>query len=705
MIQSNYFTNIQLQNVPCDKPMVQPQQFNQAPVTFNNLPIHHELVNLQNSFIVNILNSSASKASQTPGRMYQWNLFCQNGGQNKELMDTVVLAINYTALGMAKNSYSSIEQAATASIQFMVEARAAYIVAIFPDLMKMYPPQNQQSIANMAQQYVNVVNEVTGYINSVVFRNVNGGQGFGGGGNFGQQAQQPNMGFGNNNSGFGSGFSAPNNVSSGFGTTGRSMGNSSFGGGFGVNNGNNQRQVTGQSPFTSNRQQEQSKGFATPGVLSTGKAESKGNVDVRGIINLLTPHEKTNLAKKHEADLQKQQEMEKQPAQTITQHHVEPAQVFSQRIDPVPQSTWKPTQEQIFVPACPGGTRRKLVNKNGKLIYELELKSQEEIKMEREAHRTTTAVAINRGTAMKVEGKAINSRGDFLKVSLDTVANTHDAAFNATDEKFNENLNAYFLGGYSLMEESETSLDAAINKARQMKVLTSDLNQLGAHRIDFDLDQMFVIPKTEYEEFEKILRVTNLDQLAAKLKAGLLDDQRSLAFNSALIQLDSYIKHKLMAVVRNELGLTVYDGVATFVDDYEDLIEDIRVLYANQHAIFKKHERAFIARFLTLSDTAEAVGNGESTLINAVIKIRSSVTVVDFLYQELDVDLIPNQSNVVIRDQFPKIYEFLDELVSNDYIKNGDIYYANHWLVTADNEIIRIYRSQLDNATILMAKV
>ena len=88
-----------------------------------------------------------------------------------------------------------------------------------------------------------------------------------------------------------------------------------------------------------------------------------------------------------------------------------------------------------------------------------------------------------------------------------------------------------------------------------------------------------------------------------------------------------------------------------------------------------------------------------------MIKIRSSVTVVDFLYQELDVDLVPNQSNVVIRDQFPKIYEFLDELVSNDYIKNGDIYYGNHWLVTADNEIIKIYRSQLDNSSILMAKV
>jgi hypothetical protein len=99
------------------------------------------------------------------------------------------------------------------------------------------------------------------------------------------------------------------------------------------------------------------------------------------------------------------------------------------------------------------------------------------------------------------------------------------------------------------------------------------------------------------------------------------------------------------------------------------------------------------------------VGNGETELVNAMIKIRSSVTVVDFLYQELDVDLVPNQSNVVIRDQFPKIYEFLDELVSNDYIKNGDIYYGNHWLVTTDNEIIKIYRSQLDNSSILMAKV
>ena len=699
MIQSNYFTNIQLQNVPCDNPLVQPQRFSQAPVTFNNLPIHHELANLQSSFVVSILNASASKATQTPGRMYQWNLFCQNGGQNKELMDTVVLAANYTALGMAKNAFPSIEQAAEASIQFVVEARAAYIVAVFPDLLKMYPQQNQQTIANMAQQYVNMANEVTGYINSVVMRNINSGQGFNGGNNFGQQQQQT-MGFGNNNSGFGGG-----NGGSGFGTTGRSMNQGSFGGGFGVNTGNNNRPASGQSPFTNNRQQEQSKGFAGTGVLSTGKNNSKGTVDVRGIINLLTPQEKANLAKKHEADLQKKKEMEKQQAQTVNHKHVEPAQVFSQKVEQVPQSTWKPTPEQVFVPACPGDAKRKLTNKNGKLVYELEAKTQEEIKMDRDAHRTTTAAAINRGTAMKVEGKAINSRGDFLKVSLDTIANTHDAAFNATDEKFNENLSAYFLGGYSLMEESETSLDAAINKARQMKVLTTDLNQLGAHRIDFDLDQLFVVPKSEYEEFEKILRVTNLDQLAAKLKAGLLDDQRSLAFNSALIQLDSYIKHKLMGVVRNELGLTVYDGIATFVDDYSDLVEDIRALYSNQHAIFKKNERAFIARFLTLSDTSEAVGNGESTLVNAVIKIRSSVTVVDFLYQELDVDLVPNQSNVVIRDQFPKIYEFLDELVSNDYIKNGDIYYGNHWLVTADNEIIKIYRSQLDNSSILMAKV
>lgn len=65
------------------------------------------------------------------------------------------------------------------------------------------------------------------------------------------------------------------------------------------NNGNSNRPVSGQSPFTNNRQQEQSKGFAGTGVLSTGKNNSKGTVDVRGIINLPTPQE-GKLAKKHD---------------------------------------------------------------------------------------------------------------------------------------------------------------------------------------------------------------------------------------------------------------------------------------------------------------------------------------------------------------------------------------------------------------------
>src|SRR5574343_271780 len=120
MLQASYFTSIQLNNVPVNSALIQPQRLNQAPVTFNNLPIHNELVNYQSSFVVSVLNASASKATQTPGRMYQWNLLCENNGNNKELMDTVILAANYTALGLAKGAYNNVEQAAQASIEFIV---------------------------------------------------------------------------------------------------------------------------------------------------------------------------------------------------------------------------------------------------------------------------------------------------------------------------------------------------------------------------------------------------------------------------------------------------------------------------------------------------------------------------------------------------------------------------------------------------------
>lgn len=699
MIQQNYFTNIQLANVPLDRHNMQPGGFSNPPTSFSNLPIHRELEKAQGAFMVAILNEAANKASTTPGRCYQWNAFCASNFNNQELMDTIILAANYTAMGIAKGSYQDVDRAAAASIPYIVEARGAYIAAIYPDLLRMYPTHVQNTINGMAQQYVDLCNEVTGYINSVVLRSTgfNNSGGVTGFGNNNRTSFGGTTNFGNNTTGFGnnnnnSGFNA------GFGTTGRSFNTAPTGGGFGGANSNtNNRNSGNRTPFVNVRQEEANAGFAGAGVLNVGNQNNnKGSVDIAGIIKLLPAAAANKVLENHakvmDAEIKKES------------RHVSPTEVFIPKT-PV-TGKWVATKEQMFPPACSTEKKRILESKDNVLVYKIVNKTNKELTMDRAQHSTgTTGNAINRGTQFKVDGKAINSRGDYLKASLDAIAATHDTAFNVNEKEFAESVQEYYIGGYSLLEGSETSLAAAINTARQMKLLTTDLNQLGAHRVDVDLDQLFVIPKDEYAAFEQILKTTSLELLAAKLKAALLDDQHSLAFNSALIQLDAYIKTNLIASVKNEYGLTDYTSLDSFVDDYGDLTTAIKEDGEHFYTALKKNERAFIARYLTLSDTYEVIGDENGSIVNAVIKVRSSITVVDFLYRELDMDLVPNVSNVVQKDQFPKIYEFLDELVSNDYIQEGEIYYGKHCLVTADNEILMIYRSNLDGRTILISKV
>ena len=681
MLSSNYFINTEIINVPFNRLLAQPCNFNNAPTVFNGLPIHSELLNHQKSFIVGILNEAARTATTTPGRAYHWNAFCSNNFCNSELMNTVILAANYTAIGIAKNTYRDIESAANASIPYVIEVRGAYIAAVSPELLRQYPDNIQQKIRRAAQEYVDVANEVTNYINNVVYRNNNS---FGNNTNngfsntFNNSNNNSNNSFGNSNNSFGNSNNSFGNSNNSFGNNNNSgFGSRSDSSGFNTARNNAVNNVkNNRDPFTTTN----TVNSTSNSIFNTGNTISNNN---RGKINDLLKAKVTN-------DV---------PVDAVIKT-VETLPDFNAKTE------WSPSKVQSFPIACSLTKSKRLLEKtNDGIIYTIKNKSEEEIKMERNAHKTgSTEIAVSRGTQYSVKNKSINNRSDYLKTSLTILSETHEKAFHADEETFTQNLNTYYLNGYSVLNESETSLDAAINTTRQLKVLTTDLNQLGAHRADFDLDKMFVIPKDEIEEFEKLLKVTNLAQLAAKLKAALLDEERSLAYNSALIQLDSYIKKNLLNMVQYELGLTEYTGIGSFVDDFADLEDAIKSDGDFYYAAFKKNERSFITRYLTLSNTVEVVGDGNNQLINASLKVRSSLTVVDFLYQEMDLNLVPNVSNTVIKTEFPMIYDFLDELISNDYIKDGEVYYGNHWLVTADDVVLRIYCSLLDGRTILISK-
>ena len=95
-----------------------------------------------------------------------------------------------------------------------------------------------------------------------------------------------------------------------------------------------------------------------------------------------------------------------------------------------------------------------------------------------------------------------------------------------------------------------------------------------------------------------------------------------------------------------------------------------------------------------------AAPNGDHSA-KAVIQGNQVQSIV---YDEFEIDLVPNEPNVVTRGAFPKIYDFLDELVNNDYVKPQDMYYATHHLVTSDNEVLTIYLSKTGVDTIVIKK-
>ena len=683
---NDYFLRFDYFNYPTDRFLVNPVTVNQPPVVFPNMPLHPDMKPAEGQYVILVINTAAAKANTTPGRVYQWNALSYQNFSNKELQDTVILTANYAAIGMLKNRYSNINDSATQSVQFVLEARGAYIAKMLPQLLNAYPPEIQQKIHEMAQKYVNMAYEVMDYIQTVVQRNQAN--------NYApvQQFQQsPNPMYGNNTNVF-----APQQQQQ------QQYQPVNTGPTFTNVQPINQNQNRGPFVTVDQARGNTAAASASPSILATGKGNQENlAVDVAGIMNMMKPDHRNAVLVKHNEELKAAALAKATAVEAPIKRelqHVAPEEVF------VPQDPPKAKS----IPFARSRRKHKLVEKqiNGESYYTVEKKTHQEIEMDREAHRTgSIEAAIVRNTQFKINNKNIHSRSDFLKTSMDTVSETFVQAFGSTKEETPESLSHYALNGYSMLERAQTSLDEAINSTRQLKILTSSSNQLGAHRADFNLDRMFVLPTSEVQSFRYILKVTSLSQLAAKLKASLLDDTMSYAFNSALIQLDSYIKTNLLTFIRFNLGLSAYSKIGSFVEDFSDLMESLHTDGELYVETFKRRERDFITRYLTLSDQEEIIGSTDTELVNVSIAVRCSVTVVDFLYQELDVLMVPDASNIATKEDFPQLYTFLDDLVSNDFIKAEGVYYGHHWLVTADDEIIRIYVSAHDNRTIMISKV
>ena len=704
MLNNNYFTNINIPNVPFDRFLSDVCLVQEAPVSFikQNIPIHADLVQYEPAFICAIINNvaKACNSGQTPGRILQWNMISLNGGDNRELMDLVILVANHAALGVNKDIYHDIETSAMYSVDFILESRVCYIVASTPDLLKLYPHEAQQKICEVANHYVAAARDVTEFINTVIYK-VHG-------------FNRPSSGFGAPAAGFGAAasFGASNSFSepvervntfNTFQKTGvvrpkpRSSGNV-----FGAPRQNNTN--FDDVPFAERQQNvtpNRRPALSNPIVTSSRRVKST-NDGLSGLVDDIRPvKETTSIDKTKFGSLTR-------PKATANESIItaQTTVIISKE-----NVTWKSNKYQLFNLACPKGYKRATVLKKNSLNEEftitelVKLTPNEEMEMNRNEHVNSTLRAVERNTPFKMDSAEVVSRQDFLVKSLNNVADTHDTAINVDSETFSSNENDYLLSGYSLLQEQLSSLEEAINMARQVKVLATNVNHLGAHRMDYTHGIPFLMIKDEYSEFKKILASNTLDLIAVRLKAALLDDKWSMAFNTALIQLDSYIKKTFINFLRTELGLVEYVSLDTFVDDYEDIYNDIRETNPARFEIFKKSEKKFIDRYLTVSEVNNLITKvEEKDLIAAYIMRRCSVTVVDFVYDEFEIDLVPNEPNVVTRGAFPKIYDFLDELVNNDYVKPQDMYYATHHLVTSDNEVLTIYLSKTGVDTIVIKK-
>jgi hypothetical protein len=738
MLHQNTFLNKTIPQHPVNQLYVAPNQVNTQAmgINYNAVVVPPEVRPFVQEIAFKIVQYLANRLdANKPATVLQWNEVSVNNFQTQEIVDLISMVGIWSAFGMKKNFYTNLAAAVEDAIPYIVDGRASYTICMMPQLLQQYTVEQQNVLAQKSSEYqqaslnmVNFINQYFGAQPQMNMQQMNPMM------QMQQGIMQPNM---LQQGGFNQGLmnNLPQNIMQQMQQSNQPLQ---------VKPQTRPLQVGGGSmaPSTPFYQGNPGARVEMDNTLPDHlKQDSESTVDIEGILRLLPEEDRERYLK--EQGIKPKTPITPAPPPPATYVAAPPAPspypddaryaqelVSRNNIPPVMETettaaptippvmetvktealVWIPSLDQPYPPAAnPKVNKRVLVNTDKGPRYKLVPKTEEELEMDRKAHQLNTPLeALEARTPFKVDGKPVANREDLLRVSVEKVAQSHCKAKEGESENNHPDKLNYHVGGYSSIKDKVRSMEEALSEAKIYKLLTTTDEELAAYRMDFVMEENFVIRGEHYSVFEDLLEVKKLETLALKIKLALKSEYPS-SLVRAIVQLDSYVNKVLHDYITKELGLSNIEPTRNFCDYYEDLLGQVKQSGKLYYDTLMENEKTLFKRFFTLSTVPELIAEaGETefndTVLGAKLQCNSAMVLVDFFYDELLLDLEPGAGNRITESASDLIYGFLDQTTAtSEYDANKE--YGHIYLVSLDNRVLEIHRSPLDKESILVSVV
>lgn len=691
MYQQNYFVSKELNNHPFNSIYKDPNtaSFEIQQINFGNLPIPRDfypyVTNIAQG-IISYLSKKLQNNSNDPGIIYQWNEFCNNNFQNKEVVDLISLCCGSAGIGIMKGFFNNIEQALYNAIPYVVDRRFAFTAINIPQLFQSYDSNKQRQLQQHAQEYQRDSFEIANFLNQTVY---------------GQQINRPNMMMGN---------MQPNHMFGNmFNNTGGMMQNMNQSFNNLVNTFRNQpnntmsQSVQQSGVFNQGSHMHQQQNTFKPASTYI-EPEDKEFVDIDGILNLLPEEERKEarlrLEKKYniQSNSQSNEFVDLTPTKEVTAPPPAPPVIQTMDIETVEvKSNTKPGSVGHFPYVIRKSKERRLVKFNID-TKEKEYLIEEKEDMDRNQHSSLYYQAVKNASDAKEDiEKERNKR--FIQ-SVKDVSKIIKENKDLINEK-EPTKQVYQLGACVNSNESYESIVEAINHTKANKLALNDT--ISAMQYYFDMEESFVVKDSYKEDFMDILNNPNLSIIAAKIRKHL-ETSDNLQFISSVMELDKYITSELANIWLAEYNFQVdVEKFNSFCTDYEMEVKRLEKEQPNEYTLFKSNEVDIILKYFTFSDTMETLvtedqelNENKENIYKVIIKVKSAIIAVDYLFEELDMDLNFNSFNAMRYETAPEIFDIVKMIQK----QNPNLGY--YGLLTIDNHITRMYNNKVYHDVIIV---
>jgi hypothetical protein len=671
---------------------------NNPPFVPNNIQVDQNLAPFL-PFIAGCCAAELQSKAQTmpnPLRMFMFNQYAVNSYANEQFVSLVSAVVDYVMLQMYVNRvYQNPEQAISECVPRMVEMLCAINLSMFPQLQGMVSPDILQ-VASATAQTFNAVGQAIANMK----QNFGAPQPQGYQGGY-QQPQQPNYGGGG-------GYREQVQQRAGYGSARPFGGSANYGlvnpaaaavdptsGSARLFNSGQRRQPQGQQPM------------AGAGSTMSTRFEKGGSVK-QPYVSKGTPMQDQNAPPVHNVWAQSHETPASVPTPAPVQVETrsqppglaigEKVLASSGRLQFKPTKLANPAIQ--YLPAYTPSTHVLFLFLDSNYEVIPFLQSREEAQMKYDRHDTSSAFGkVPRSLPIRPATEALSRVQAGIDI-MNGAGETPEGTGDAPDPVLpvTEMIRPGFLG--------EINLDTALMQAGVERENAGAEEAPEIFRTHVIVSEPFLTGTDQTAYIRRFGQAKSYDELA-----GFLNDSAADLDPSLWAGMNRRMTETVNRVLRQNLGLPKL-AITSFAEDVHDLTDIIAEDFGGSTLNgWRGHQAEMIQRAFCALDEEFSETMAKSFLATdedehmavTFLSHRCSITLLDVLSHELDIEVSAEVSSIVLSRYSPVMWALIDSLMRDPFIAENN--FDRHLVKTRDSRVLEVTKGHTGKDVFLITLV